>query len=63
MEGILGLIAVVIVLAVVFWLLAAYVAPALPAPWGKVLVALVALLCAVALLSWVFGGHPRWGHL
>jgi hypothetical protein len=57
---IFGLLVLLIVLAAVFWLLSAYVVPALPPPIGKVVLAVLALLVVVWLLS-AFGVVPGLG--
>jgi hypothetical protein len=45
------LLVVVLVLCVVFWLLANYVAPRLPAPWGNVVLAVFAIVVCLWLLA------------
>jgi hypothetical protein len=56
------LIVLVVVLILVFWLLDTYVVPALPAPAGRIILAVLALLTALWLLSTFLGWNTglRW---
>jgi len=47
-----------LVFAVIFWLLQQYVVPALPAPLGKLVIAIAAIIAILLILGWVFGGLP-----
>lgn len=47
----LSIIVVVIVLILVFWLADRYVAPLLPPPWGRVVLAIIAIVVIIWLLS------------
>lgn len=53
----IGLLVLVVVLAIVFWLLTSYVLPLLPPVVGRVLLAVLAL---VAVL-WLLGTFLGWG--
>jgi len=47
----ISLLVIVIVLAIVFWLLTKYVVPAIPAPWGMIILVIVALVVIIFLLQ------------
>lgn len=47
-----------LVFAVVFWLLQSYVVPALPDPFGKLVLAVAAIIAIILIVGWAFGGLP-----
>jgi hypothetical protein len=49
------LLVICIVVVVAFYLLAKYVAPIVPAPWGNVIMAVIALIVVVFLLNRYLG--------
>jgi len=49
------LLVILLVLAVVFYLLWSYVVPAIPAPWGKIFIAIIALIVVIFLLNKYLG--------
>lgn len=56
------LIIVIIVIATVLVITSHYLAPIIPAPWGRLVLALVALLCLLWLLvvAGVLPGYAAW---
>lgn len=57
--GILEIIILVVVLIVVFYFLNRYVVPILPAPWGAIFMAVVAVLVILFVLLPLIGVHIR----
>jgi len=49
--GLIELLVVVIVLALVFWLVRAYLIPLLPAPWGTVVLVILVVIAILFLLG------------
>jgi len=49
------LLIICIVLAIVFYLLWHYVVPVIPAPWGKLVIAIIALVIVIFLLNRYLG--------
>lgn len=49
--GLIELLVIVLVLAIVFWLLTQYIVPHIPAPWGTIVLVIVALIVILFLLN------------
>ena len=49
------LLIVCLVLAIAFYLLVKYVVPVIPAPWGNIVLAIIALIVVVVLLNRYLG--------
>ncbi len=50
----IGVIVAILVIGLVFWLLQKFVAPAVPDPWGRILMAVFALFVVILLLTHFF---------
>lgn len=51
----INLLIICIVLAIVFYLLWKYVVPVIPAPWGQIIIAVIALIVVIFLLNKYLG--------
>ena len=49
--SLISLLVVIIVLALVWWLLTKYLIPALPAPWGTIIMVICVIIAILILLG------------
>jgi len=49
--GLVELIILVVIIVLIFWLLTKYVVPSIPAPWGTVVLLVIALIVVLYLLN------------
>ena len=55
MSPLITLIVILVILAIVFYLVDKYIVPAIPAPWGRVIEGVAALIVIIFLLNKYLG--------
>lgn len=51
MSSLVSILIILLVVAICFWIFVTYVMPIIPAPWGKVILAVAALIVIIFLLD------------